>query len=593
MFKVRPKIRLLAPPQLIPGQRFVAEAIVKASRPLDVRYIDMTLECTERGTLGSGNSQYSRTASPVRLRGRVVGKTRLEGTQHFRCSFTIPGDAPPSYRGSRSTTTYMLTVHASIPWWLDAKPSYVLNVGYPPSDLQPTPGLYSTNPAGPKGTEPHAEVSLASTQVVSGKVLKGAVALSNISHARYHGLRLELVGLERITLGSRSTVFEAFDYHLELPLASTREGQAIPFRMRLPDVPPTHASRLRRLDWVLRVRAKRRLARDVVVGIPVTLLPAGSASKTLKSARAAPPALGSERIRKLWQHVASELGLRLEDDALHFETQDVSLRVERQHRGASGIFLVGDLRFPSLGLGLDGGVIRGFQRYFGSKERVDWPAGHYFTGRELAQVRAFAEALLPGTIPFKVADASDEHLQCELRDSGQTYAKLLRFAYDTKSLAEEIPAARAAIVPPARFSPAVVRAWKRLAKQLGGRLELGDMSIRGSFEEHEASVVTEWSDEDPILTRITLVPNLELTPRSQHRWNAEDGRAPGSSRKLGAKAEKLLQALQADALAVDVEKEALRVALPAPLSQPLTAGEWLARLVQLELTLRKRRGPYR
>ncbi len=373
----------MVPRQLVPGQTFVAELSATMKKDVPVDFIDVWLKGVERAVVGAGNSAATATRHIVNLRARLMESGQLEkGKRTFRCRFQIPDGAPPSYRTFQSGIAYTLEAHASIPWWPDAKNSWVLDVSQSVTRRAPSPYVFASA-EGPAGSDPYVEASLADQVIAPGDVVDGRVALYNVDVARFHGVKIAFVGRQTTRIRKRQATVDVQRFELTLPIDGVRDGDAIPFRTRAPEMAPTFRSELVRLDWLLVVSGMRRLARDVRAEAPLLVLPASAPAQTER--RLAPPAVGTPRLNEVWARVAGEVGMELADDLLQARVGDVVAIVQQELRPGRGLYLVGRLRYPSLGLALDGGVLHGFQRFMGSANRVS-TGEHYFVGRDKTQV---------------------------------------------------------------------------------------------------------------------------------------------------------------------------------------------------------------
>lgn len=600
IIKHRPDIRVRLPKVVYPGKGFDVEVLVDAKRSVPISRLDATLLGTETSTVGSGKNQRTYRHRTLSMSVELAGKGRLpKGRSRLPFRVDLPGELPPSYDGSHAKSEYVVRVVADIPWWPDRKSEFLVAVQLPPVALPAgEPQLYSTAPSGPRAEEAHVECSLATATVVPGHVLEGSVALYNMAFNRYRGLSLSLVAREtrRDTRGKRrGSVLDAKTYTLELPIQGVTDGEAIPIRMKVPESPPaSFDSRLWSLRWVLVVRAHIGWGSDAVMHIPLTMLPAGS--RAAQAARAlAPPTVGSERVRKIWNDVAQQLGAHFDDAALHAQRDDVTMKISRDHRGSSGIFLVAELRYPSLHLFLDGGLSSGFRRLLGGGVALGdpaWDREHYVTGRCADQVRALGASLLPHLSGQQIADLDDEHLVIERRDAGQSAAPLREITRAALAIAQAIGPARRDIPPPRGMRKAA-KAWRELARRLKGKLETARMAVVGRFEGARAEVLTEWSAEGKALrTAIKLRPGFPIERTSQLRW-AEGQYLEGAPRELPGEASAWLTTVQQDALALRIGRQDLELSLPAPLADTAPILEGLHRLDRLAALLRSKVGPYR
>ncbi len=591
LLKKRPELRLLAPPEVRPGQEFVVEIIVRAERPVPIDSLDVQFEGEERVTIGAG--KHARTARKrwVALHAQLSKARRMVGEQRFKVRLRVPEGVPPSYVGCQARVEYLLKIRASIPWWPDARASFVIPVVQPPAEGEETPFVFSSDPSGPAAGEPHVEASLANTNLRPGGMLHGAVALSNVATSRYFGLQVHLRGRQVANVrGSRNASW-CFEYTLNLPDKDIREGAPAQYSMRIPEVQPTVRGEHFALSWVVEVRARRRLARDVVIRAPVVMLPRDPTAQARARKRAVPPTVGSPRVNAVWKRVAAEVGLALEGDTLAGNIGHVRLVVRRDARGAEGNYLLGTLTFPSVQLGLDAGPLGGFARYVSLSERLEWPdKHHYFVGRDLEQVKAFATNLLPHGFAHEIVDASDELLVVQQKGSGQTQTELRRFVRNMNQVAHGFAKALAQVPAPSQFTGPSVQAWRRIAEGLVGELELTRMAVTGSFDGRRASVCTHWTNRGPWQTEVSLQPLQPINERLALKWSAADGPLPETGLRSDARA--ALSAVSKGTLGCSIAPRLLSVSLPAPLMEAEPALDTLRGLAQLELAL-QRRSAYR
>ncbi len=607
LIKHRPRIGLLLPTFLHPGQEVKAVVVLDARHEVGIESLDIRLDGKEwgyatTGMVGSMPVSQSLTRAVVSLGARLSGpRTIAPGRTELSCRFSLPDKLPPSYRGRTSGASYDIHVHAAISWWPDARASFSARVEPRSRPAKPAePVVASTAPNGPEGSEPYLELSLADRRVAAGSVLRGAVALGNVEQSRYSSLALSLVGTESVAVGRARQSLGVARYTLQLPVRDAREGVAIPFKMRLPEVTPTTQTELWNLDWSLEVRAKRILARDLTASVLLTVLPVEhSARDEAPKHRRAAPSVGSERMRALWSSVAERAGWQLEDDELIHRGEAASLRLWREHRGRRGMFLVGEVAFESLELGLDGGALRGFRRFLSAppvpgSEAFD--EHHYLVGRDPTQVRAFAEALGIWRLALgrtRFADIDDERFVLELRNAGLSRGPLEALIGMLDTLARALPAARAAIPPPASMVHSIAE-WEALAHELDGTLERARMIASGRFGLHPARVATEWgADGTALRTLVELAPRSGLPGTEALAW-AEEPLVPRQLPEgLPRGVQRVMEEMDGDALAVSVSERAITLARRAPLDEPLSALGSLGVLGRLLEELLAGHGPYR
>ena len=599
----RPLVSVRIPGNIRPGRTFVAEVTLDAKSAVPVDWVDTELECKEVVTFGSGKSTVRVPHSHLRLVARLMDEGTLPaGKSVLRCEFTLPPELPPTYRGTRVTCGYTLSVHVSIPWWPDRKGEFDIVAGPPKYDPpDDSPAMYGTHPKGPKGNDLALECSLDRSVIEPGGEIRGMVALTNLASHRVQLLSVALVSLETIRRdGRRKEVHEAERFVLQQSVpVGTVDGEPIPFQMRIPDsVSPSWSSASFRcsglwdLDWYLEVEAHVAWSRNIKLTIPVTMVPRGVAkAKTLR----APPTIGSERVTALWTKVAREVGWELDGDVLRGDVGDVRATIRRDHRGGEGIVLLAELRYPSLHLGLDGGERRGFRRIVGGGVSIGnpaWERRHYLAGREPAQVQAFATPVWSALSRVELVDIDDEHAVLLAREAGLTLGPLRDFTHRVMAVARVIDVGRRRIPAPACMRDAV-KAWTALARRLGGELELSRMGVVGRFEGDAVEVATAWGLE-PEPTGTVLCLTLGDVPRAEQQVVWEAGHFTAGGREgLPEPCRDLLEPLLRSALAFQVTDRDIRLTLPAPATSMGTLLEALALLRAFSLGLRAGLGPYR
>jgi len=440
------------------------------------------------------------------------------------------------------------------------------------------------------------------TVVSVNDVLTGAVALGNVAHARYSGLTLVLAPTLVMRRGNAEEYRQALErYEMQVPVGEPEEGRPIPFRMRIPSVSPSTKNELFQLEWSLEVRAARGFYADLVLSIPIVILPQRSSGGP-EPTRRAPPTVGSERLARVWDAVAGRTGLAREDEELCGRVDEVDVRIRRVDRPRRGMVLTAELRFPSLGLGLDGGARGGFQRLF-SPTGVElgddvWDARHYLAGRDPEQVRAFAHFLAPALTQMQVADLDDEHFTLEVKSAGLSPAPLESFARASLRLAGLVKGARAAIPPPRGFR---LEAWRAAAQALSGKLENARMIVTGELEGHPATLETHWAESSPRETTLTLKPRVPIASKRCGRFSlGEDGnvvmldaegamRAAELPQELGA----MVRELVAESRQLLLAADAVTWVFPAALTDPTSVLSRLADLARVVDLASSKRGAYR
>jgi hypothetical protein len=279
---------------------------------------------------------------------------------------------------------------------------------------------------------------------------------------------------------------------------------------------------------------------------------------------------------------------------------DAEIEVRREHQGRLGLFVVGELRYPSLHLGLKVDPRRGLLTLLGGGISVgdgDWDRSHQIVGRNEPQIRRLFDVLLGALRPFGRARMDDGSITVRYRGSGQRSKTLGRFAGNLLALARAVSDARAAIPPPE--GPGLewdLAAWRRLAGRLQGELEPARMVVAGTFDGIQARVATVWSPDGS--ARYTLVGLTQITPLAlEHAvtLSREAGELADLTDQLTLRPEahELLRRIADDALFLDLQPNRLAIGLPAPTRDPSPLVDRLSLLVQLVHALRHGEGPYR
>ncbi|MEM6786950.1 MAG: hypothetical protein AAF928_05945 [Myxococcota bacterium] len=603
LIKTRPRVRLVLPTFVTPGDEVRAEVLLDARRPVAVDAVAVHLEGWE--SVGSSRGEHRREEhhALVGQAATLTGPTTLpRGRTTMACTFQLPPELPPTYDERAgllwARVRYQVSVHVDIPWWPDRHERFAMVVQpRPQRRLQPDKTIFSPSPRGPRREEPHIEVAIDDALVVPGGTLRGQLAPYNVAFNRYGRTELAIVGRQQITLRGRALVAEVLRFSISLDLSAVAEADAVPFWMKLPKrLPVSFQSRRWRLDWFFEVRARHDFVRHLTFQVPIEILPPGSETKRRR--RQAPLVIGSERIRRIWSDIARDLDFDYDPERGEIETrrQDTHVTIRREHRGADGIFLAATLRFPSLRMRLDGGSASSLRRVVGggvSLGDTGWDRDHYLTAREHAQVASLLRPLAPLLLPVRLYDIDDTTLVVHHRDAGQSPRQLRWFATHVGALADALRGARVGVVPPATMA-ADRPAWEALARRMGASLQTTSMAVEARIEGHQVRVLTEWAEDDnPTHTRIELEPPHQVAERHHLSWSAPDTLRRGDLAELSPAARAGWIRLCAGALAVDVDRAHLVVVRPAPAPDPEALYGVVETLLTFFEALTATRGPYR
>lgn len=550
----RPSLTLGHRPRvLVAGERFELELVVdsRTETPIDA----MSLVLTGTEWRQAGKSQVS---TPICRLEAHLGKQLLRAGEKkkYTVRFEIPANAPPSYRGLGGRIEYGVTAHLDIPWWPDRRSRFVLPVRQAPSQLRRKPGLFSTAPQGPRGTELVLEVSLDDTEAVPGDVLRGVAAVNNADHHKVSRLIAVLIAdeLNPRGIGFRSRVYTG--NKVVIHEGRPRDGTPYSFELEVPlDATPSFKSQYFELAWRVQVRALISFGTDVLAGPAITVHPRSAKVKGRPtSGKRKNPALGAERRSLIWAEVASRCGLVSDADG------------ERMTGQFGAVFLGITLELR------DGALF--------SVAKLEWPhAGLDFTLVERSWAHAFKVVVETGDVAF------DRRFALRARDAAQTIAALsgeLRAAllafgdvslddeggelasegngYDLEDLqafvAGAVAAARAADAALQRLpAPAPLAehraAWEAQANAWSGTFCPGDFSIRNArYRDLDIELFTRFEGKDPKATvaRVRL-PAVPLVP-------------------YPAEVERVLASIRAEVPSVRLAHDAVELELPSPFPHP-------------------------
>jgi hypothetical protein len=597
LIKHRPRIRLLLAPEVRPGEEFVATVVIDAKREVPIENLVVELTGTERGTVGGGKSAVTQDWNICRLRAVLSDATTIQpGKTEYKCRFAIPAGAPPSYRGPRGASEYLVAVRAAISWWPDAKRTFEINVGTEGDEPvhEGKAVVFSSRPQGPRAREPHVECSLASNVVAQGGIVSGAVALGNVDFNRYDGIQLAIRGLETIHLSRRRTATTELRRYSAAVVTHgpPEEGKPYPFRIRLPsDPPPSYTSRLWSLAWEIEVRSKISWASDMRITVPIVVVPKRF-RKPPATNRLAPPDVGSDRLQKVWAAVAEETDLVLDGAVLRGTAGDVRLVISRDHRGRQGIRLVATLSFPSLGLGLSIQPYRTFQWGTPGIDLGDrrFDKEHHVTSRENAQGGRLLAPFSPSLTAFRDVEMSDTDARLEARGAGASKTKLRAFAEAALAVARGLASGPNSVPPPVSMA-GELSAWRALASDLDGRLSVADMRITATILGMTTTIRTVF-DADGGVSGTVVELALDRVIDEAHRMSAT-GETVDSFDALPDHAAPLARRVFGDADNLVIEAEHITLTMIPRVEDPRRLAGRARSVAQLATALLGGAGPYR
>ncbi|MCC7538351.1 MAG: hypothetical protein IT379_19155 [Deltaproteobacteria bacterium] len=457
-----PKIDLLAPRVMRTGETHALRIVLTTHDDTEVRHVDAAIEATTRVRHAADQTSVSHPfragarftaqslgdsvrSRPFRHGERVSGATTLPaGRREIPFAVQIPQDAPPSYAGTTVSTTWTVSVRVGIPFWPDPDVAFEVHVTPTPMSSDDAPLVASTAPDGPTADEAYLECSLASRRVPAGGHLDGSLALGNVEVVRYRNATVALVGYEVPDI-RHAYEREAWRHEYPLDLDEAVARRAIPFRLAVPSNIPPSWSGAWRLRWAFEMRAGLGWMQRLEGSVPIVVVPAGAAGDAGND-RFAPPAVGSERLQAVWREVAERVGLETSGDELHGTLGLVNVVIRRVHEGRDGIFLVGEVRYPSLALGLSIQPWRRFTDMLSSSIALGHDAfdrRHRVSARDARGATLFGTKLVDVLSRFDRVVMGDDQARLALRDAGHRPERLRTFAADVLALAHSVSTHRA------------------------------------------------------------------------------------------------------------------------------------------------------
>jgi hypothetical protein len=600
MLPTAPDLSVRLPRVVRAGEPFDAQIVVTAREPVTLDWIDARLESIERWSVGSGKQRVSRRFDLLALEARVfAGGVLPAGTHTMRARFDLPPQLPPSFAGASIKVEHTLSVQASIPWWPDARGSFVVPLRASSRYVQPLPHRVTNDAA---SGAPRVELSLASQHVAAGGVVSGAVAFFHHDPGAVEGARLALAAQTRLWSSSgyeRTRGATAYTVPLAAPLPL--DGTPVPFRFQLPaDVAASFTSQIVALDWMLYVEVPGFFGSTSLVWAPLGVHESGELAAQME--RISPPPIGDTRLRAMMEAAAAECGMAMEGNSIVGTVAGLRLEVQRAMREDVRSALVAEIELGGLGLGLSVDRARMLPQLLQRDIEVGhaaFDAAHRIAGRETAQVKAFLEGLGEVLNGGTLVRLDDDRVLLEHPDPTFDGAALAQFVRHAQGIASAVAHAAARIPPPAGVE-STREEWSEVERALGGSLVVGDLSIEGRIGESEVSIGTEFAPTGRAVGHVVRVrpmpefpPAFSLTSTSPRDEAATLAAAHGTGLSSG------LAALPAAARSLSVGAGEARVSIPfettavgsrADPRAALRAAEVLARLGAM---LGPVRGPFR
>lgn len=542
LVKRRPRIELLAPRVLPVGAPFELRAVLECDEAITVRSVDIDVVAlgawsddvglVSTGTLSARNRIARLVAQPLASR-RDLTPGRVE----LAARFELPQDAPGSYAGRHLRIDWLARVHVRIPWWLDARRSFDVVVAGAGTTHPEPPKVFASDPGGPRGKSPYAELSLASSTVEPGGVVAARLALANTEYNRYRRARITLVAeetMKRWGLPPMRAQHRARQWTVDLDHAE--ENRPIAFKVQLPArLTPAFAWPSLSMRWGLEVELDVAWSRDLVLWIPLTI-------RTTRGERegelVAPPPVGSDRIAAVWKTAAQRAGWDYEDRALAKQVdaggRQASLRVVREHTGRRGLRLVAEVMVPALRLGL----------------RVE---GGRLLARDPGHARQLADNVDDRMAVAGLAEADEETLRFVRIDPGTRVGPLADFAAAVHTAVETLLEIRAELPPPEAVASHRAR-MQGVARRVGAMLDVPSLSVEGTRDEVPFTMSLAWKGDQPDALELAVRPLIPIDRRYRGQWGQG---APPPDVPVGADA--LLD--RADGIAIDAHSVTVRLPL--------------------------------
>jgi len=465
-----------------------------------------------------------------------------------------------------------------IPWWPDRVATYRLPVAIPP-EVGATPRgatRFTSGPA-PKGKDLFIEASLAREDLAIGAQVEGAVSMANVAHHRIRNVQAALVEIETSRVPSSAGPSETRRTTWTIHEGKPQESAEIRFALKIPDAHcPDFVTPFIAVRHELRIVAQIAFGSDIHIAIPIRL---HRPRTDVAEVHATPALLGRGKRKSNWGRALSDFGsttrvvsLNEETDELLLDHEGRSIHITAEHRGNDGPFLVAEIEWPSLGMGLKVAE-RSWSDFGGKKGVEDLDQRFAIEGRDPEQVRRlFDTATARAILPFRSIGLDDTHAVAASPGSSHAVAALKEMVARAILLSDAVVRSAGFIPPPKGLTTAASR-YREFALRHAARLTPGDFSVRRLLVDGVSMSLEHRFQESTAVASLLVV----------------DMSAPDA---LAAELKQRAATVSADA---SVDSSGIRVPLPLvedPSSiEPLMAG--LAEVVRSIATKQKPQGPYR
>jgi len=511
LFPSAPKVVARIPAPLVVGRSAVVELDVTAEEPTKVDHIAVRLRGRQGWSVGSGKHQVSFRVTVPDLEARVMQAGTLPaGTSTFSATFELPRTMAPSHHLRPAYAELELKVQVSIPWWPDGRSRFTIPVRMPPpmGSVVRTPiAARSTRQDAPPD-KPRLELSLASTRLVAGETVVGSCAVFHLDDDKPREVRLSIVPtLALIGRGNGRSRDAAAAQEMVVTIPAGAAGTSQAFQFELPaGITPTFETVSHELTWALVARTGSWLGHRLALAVPLEIVDA-SAAPTAASLTVA-PRLADQRVAAVFATFAARAGWRSVDEApddrpgadavvIVREHAGSELRLGYSYRGEAGTFLVGQVASPPLGLGLVVTPSSALRHVFFHDVEAGvpaWDRAHLVRARAGEQAIPLLRAVIPALTATTARPAlgemtrwDDDAILFERAVSSVEEADLTAMDGALDWIATAIDGGLDAVPPPPGLA-VDLDAWRELARWLGGRLAIGDLSIEGRLDDREVEL---------------------------------------------------------------------------------------------------------
>ena len=526
----RPKVWIGVPDALWVGRKDSILAEVVLEEETRVEFIEMTVRRKEGWVVGYGKSRKTEERTTIVTAERVQEAEVLPaGTHRYRLRVELPPGTPPTHELDPAYVKLWAQVHVSLPWRFDVreKASLVARVP-PPEALEPRPTIVRSHTGRPD--QPRMELGLPSTVLASGHQLAGTLAVFHLDDREEREVLVTLAPLFTLHGHWRTLEEWGLKHTFSVTVRPGGAGKSIPFRLQLPEVPPSFASETQELSWKILASSGSLFSGKVSLQASVEIVDGSAAEAPVR-----PPDLADERIHAVFSAVVGTRGWR--DAAgdvptLILEVDGLALSVAYAYRGREGTFLISRVTYPRLGLGLSVAPSSPVREALSLDIEVGvkaWDRTHHVDARSAEQTLPFLEEVVPDLMRAsnlgKIASWGDEAIVFEQGLTSIDAKALLIHLGEVEGAAGSIARARGKIVPPLDVD---VAAWDELARWLDGTFTIGDLSVEGVLAHQPVAVGVEWDEARParLRARIGAAKALHDVELSLATPAAEASRAP-------------------------------------------------------------------